>query len=667
MSSATRFVRDAFKRVVGPTVAKSMKQVALAGMSPRQLEMNRRWAYYTCTQYDNRRTGWDGTVSPTHLEHEVIASQGFIPPGFYDAGGAMNELPLKYRKPNIAYHLVKVAVDRFTGLLFSERRHPTIQVLADEKTEDYAKAMAEESRIWQAMIQARRYGGATGTAVVGFKFSVGKPVVEVHDPRWCTPVFRDRSALELASVEKRYVYPVEMQDENGRWAEVPHWYRRVIDEQRDVLYAPAPVGDGEEPDWVEQEVVDHNLGFCSAVWIQNLPVDDDIDGEQDCHGGVGIVENVDALLSQAFRGTVANCDPTLGLNTDKELDGVIKKGNGNAITLEKGGSAGYIEASMTGPVAARAMVTELRAYFLEVVQCVLEHPDTSARTATEVERSYSSMLSKADILREQYGQKGVLPLLQMMVRAAGMQGAQNQTVVLPPRKNEDTGAMEERELGDPEARLTIVWPGYFEPGLADAGMAATAVNTARLAGVLDLESAVSFAAPYFHADDVKGTLEKLGVEKDEQDAAMQSDLLDQSKVPAEGEKPPGGDESLTGMPDATVVAASAPQMHSGIPLGTEMSDQEIEDGIWTINEVRAARGVGPRKDGDLTVPEYRAKYPKVFSASAAALKPDLGHEIIGSPKKPPPVAFGQPTAPPPPGEQEKKPVAEVPPEPPTKS
>ncbi|MFH1184473.1 MAG: hypothetical protein V1755_05480, partial [Chloroflexota bacterium] len=398
-------------------LGEAMGRVKALGMSPRQLELNRRWAWYTAVQYDNRRLDWSGRECTDPIEHEAIASAGFLPPGFYDAGESM---PLKFRKPTVAYHLVRVIVNRFTSLLFSESQSPRLIIEGDQDTEDFVSAMIDAARLWPAMIMARTHGGATGTACIGFQFLDGRPVVEVHDPRWIIPTFIDRASWRLRSIEIRYHYPVEERDrETGLWEEVPYWYRRVIDETSDTLFRGIPVEDGTEPlNWPVERTVQHGMGFCPVVWIQNIPVQDDADGEPDVWGIYDIIEAIDALLSQAQKGTLANADPTLIINTASEL-GSIRKGSDNAIKLPgSGDNANYLEIGGAGLKMAMDLSAQFRSYALEVAQCVLDHPDTASRTATEIERVYSSMLSKADIMREQYGQRGVRPLVEMMIAAA---------------------------------------------------------------------------------------------------------------------------------------------------------------------------------------------------------------------------------------------------------
>jgi len=520
----------------GETTEKTNDRIARLGLSPRQQGLNHLWAWYRCEKYSGRRTDWNGGTVVDPIETEAIASQGVLPPGFYDAGAST--MPLRFRKPSAPYPLVRVIVDRFTGLLFSEKRHPTIRVEGDANTETYANALVESGRLWALMLLARQYGGSMGTACVGFQFVDGVPVIEVHDPRWVTPKFLDRMTHKLDAIEKRYIYPVEERDETGVWREVAYWYRRIIDGENDILFNPAPVGDGDEPDWNEvgAKVVKHGLGFCPVVWTQNLPVQDDVDGDPDCHGVYELIEAVDALVAQANKGVIANCDPTLRIVSDAELSDV-RKGSDNAIKLPSGSSADYIEISGSGPKAALELAGQLRSFTLESAQCVLEHPEMSQRTATEIERAYSSMLAKADILREQYGQRGVLPLVVMMLEAVrkltGSVEVDPETkvlvrsaIVLPKRAVTDpeTGetSYEDLKLGKGGGAITLQWPHYFEPLLSDVELATRAAIAALTGGVLDLEHAVKFVAEYYDVEDVQSLVVQLqSAAQQQQDAMMQ--------------------------------------------------------------------------------------------------------------------------------------------------
>jgi hypothetical protein len=522
----------AAKKVQNGTSGRVMDSIARLGMSPRQQDLNRMWAAYRGLQYASRKVGWDGMESVRGVDAEAIATAGFIPPGYYDAGATF---PLKFRRPSAPYHLRKVVVDRFSGLLFSERRHPRLVVEGDPETEDYVRTLAEVARLWPAMVMARTYGGAMGSVALGFQFLEGRPLVEVHDPRWTHPTFKDRYQLVLESVEKRYMYPVDERDEEtGAWKQVAYWYRRVIDETSDTLYQPCKV-DNEEPVWKVANKVTHNFGFCPVVWVQNLPVQDDIDGDSDCMGIEDLCEQIDALLSQATQGVLANCDPTLRIVSDADLDS-IKKGSKNAIKLPAGSSADYMELSGSGPKAATEMADKLRELALEVAQCVLDHPDVANRTATEVERVYSSMLAKADVLREQYGERGVKPLVEMMLKAAQTLGKPKQTeegmvretIDLPKKatiQSDGTVAYAARVLGQGGV-LTLAWTGYFPSTITDAKEAVTAATGAKTAGLIDTQTAITYVAPHFNVENPLEIAKRIKEEAEATQAAMdQSSMM----------------------------------------------------------------------------------------------------------------------------------------------
>lgn len=522
-----------------------MDRISRLGLSERAQALNRKWSWYRTSQYDARKIDWHGREYMDEMAAEAISSRGFIPPGFVDASG--QNVPLKFRRPSVPYGLAKVIVDRFTGLLFSEGQHPIINVDGDPVTEDFVRTIASVARLWQQMIQARAFGGAMGSVAVGFQFVNGKPVIEVHDPRWCEPQFVERSNFVVESIEKRFQYPKEERDKaTGRYETVWYWYRRIIDTQKDIVFQPVEVGNGAEPEWKVAEQHDHNLGFCPVLWVQNLPVQDEIDGDPDCHGSYDMIEAIDQLISQAQRGLISNCDPTLVITSDSEMGPQVTKGSGNALQIPKG-DAKYLEMTAAGPKAAMDMVQELRSLVLEVTQCFLEQGGIQHnRTATEVDRNLAPMLAKADVMREQYGERCVKPLLEMMLKAATML-AKPRAVAVPgqeqapqsaPAMNGDGGGagqppvdgaapgpaqqLVREELDLPPLYVTdpmtgaktpqkrqpgtggvieLKWPDYFRPTLQDVVAASTAATTAKTGGIIDSATAAKFISRYFDVED----------------------------------------------------------------------------------------------------------------------------------------------------------------------
>lgn len=272
-------------------------------LSKRQRRLNKLWGFYRVEEYLSRKHDWNGDRV---REDDIIGRPEPIPPGFEDMGGGT--VSLKDRRPTSPLGLARTIITRFTGLLFSNKRNPHIAVDGDEDTEYVVTELAKAGRLWPTMVRARNYGGGMGSACVGFKFVDGEIVFEAFDPRWCFPKFMDADKRILSSIEIRYTTTREVRDEEGNWKEKLFWYRRVIDENVDKIWTDVP-DEGEEPEWanIAAEEQAHNLGEIPVEWIQNIVVDDDIDGDPDCQGCYDLIEAIDSLLAQAHYGVLMNC------------------------------------------------------------------------------------------------------------------------------------------------------------------------------------------------------------------------------------------------------------------------------------------------------------------------------------------------------------------------
>jgi len=540
-------------------------------LSPRQQLLDRRWAYYRTEQYNNRSVAWDGSKAVGQVEYDSIALAGYVPPGFYISSS--ETLPIKFRRPSAPYHLVKVIVDRFTGLLFGQKRHPRIDVDGDPDSEDFLNAVAEVGRLWHTFMQARAFGGGTGTAVVGFKLLNGRPVFEVFDPRWCHPKFADRAALVLAELEYRYTFPQERRDpETGEWVEVQMWYRRVVDQTTDTIFKPAPVQrDGRDPTWEVTASVTHNHGFCPIVWIQNQPNITDLDGDPDCIGAYDMVEAIDRLNAQSERGILANCDPTVVISTDAAM-GEVRKGSANAIKMPAGGSAQYMEMNGSGIQQAREQAGVYKDNVLEVAQCVLEQPD-GQKTATEVVRNFAAMLAKADTLREQYGEIGVKRLLNMVLTAAARltkprtEGGAivRSTFTLPKKLGPGPNGKKvlvDQKLGPGPYQIQLTWPPYFEPDINDANNAVQAAVAAKTGGLVDDHHASKLVAPYFQIEDVGGLVDKMTEAAGKVQGGFDDMAMAGPSAADRGETEPAPDQGgATAQPGSTEAKDPAPALN----------------------------------------------------------------------------------------------------------
>ena len=502
------------------------------GITTRQRSLSLYWRTYRCETYDSRKYDWNGTQNIGKIEHDFIATSGSIPPGFYDAG---RDVPLKFRKPVAPYYLGKVVVDRFTSMLFSHRRHPRV-LCEDPATEDWLSGFAESAGLWSQMIQARTYGGAMGSAAISYAFCDGEPRIEVHDPRWCTPSFVDSAARQVRVFEKLYQYLDNVHLSDGTTEERVYWYRRVIDAEYDTTWDRVPVIDGSPPDWdsARHTRIAHGLGETPVVWIQNTTTDGSFDGDPDCYGILDMIEEIDALYSQGSRGTKANCDPTLILQSDAAWD-AIAKGSGNALQVEKGGTANYLEMTGAGVRTAMDLAEKLEEKSLTVARCVLDrNTGGPSRTASEVDHTYSAMLDQADIYREQYGRRGVQLLLQSVLRAArrlmtarieksedGIPSIVRTLIKLPKKRVEDenTGVVtwHERQLGQGE-QIALEWPPYYTPSESDAADRVKVAGTALQYGLIDQKHAIRYVASLFGVKNQVSLLASL--QKDSQRSAI---------------------------------------------------------------------------------------------------------------------------------------------------
>lgn len=512
-------------------------------LSPRQMELDRYWRYYRCTNYDNRTVDWNGRPVIGANELEAVVSSTAIPPGFMDFGA---EYPLKFRKPTVPYYLARVVINRFTGLLFSQRRHPHITVSDDSVTEEWLQQFAKETRLWARMISCRTIGGAMGSVGLSFKFVRGKPKVEVHDPRWCIPEFSDPEELDLRRLEIRYAYPLEIRDpESGKWVEQWYWYRRILDSEKDRVWPKVPMEDDGEPDWdrsSHKEYV-HGFGFCPAVWIQNIPVQSDPngDGDPDCYGVYDLIEAIDALYSQADKGVKSNCDPTIHIASDAEWP-EVRKGSDNAMQTEAGGSISYVEITGSGPQSARELAAIFKQNALEVCRCVLDDTGIGQqRTATEIDRRYSGMLEQADILREQYGE-AVKKLLELVLQAVRHMDApaiskvpgkppqiERRVVMLRPKviEGEDGNKYKvPRKIGVGDL-VELQWPEYFEPTLDDITKGVSAAGAAKQFTLIDRKKATEFVAKYFNIEDVDAVLKELDEMDERAKAQLEGQVMGQ--------------------------------------------------------------------------------------------------------------------------------------------
>lgn len=515
-----------------PELIQILQSNAIYGETRRFKKIGRFESFYETTQYDHLKQDWWG-MNADNLE--TVSPEIQVPFGFTQP--ALDMTNVRMKRPTAPYHLVKAVVDRFTGFLFSESRRPTVSVLGDQDTENFLLAVIDQCRFWAKLREARAKGGSCGSVLVTTHVRNGKFSIEVHNPKQCQMVWHDRRTLTPAGMLKLYRFPVEVdvtdKDGNVTGTEIVEFlYRRIITDTHDIVYKPVQLlDDGSEIQWEVESETEHNLGFFPGVWIQNLPALDREDGDPDCHGAWQTFDTIDRVVSQMNKAVLLNLDPTLVTSVDPKVvaaNGGIRTGSDGALNVGVGGSASFLEISGSGVEAGHKLVGLLRQQALDVVRCVMVDPQTisgAAQSAKAIEYIYAPMLEKADDLRAQYGDLGIVPLLQIIEKMArelqgrafplepdetGKPRILKYSFDLPPKS--DDGKLVPHTIG-PGGYIQIKWGPYFPATEDDKEKSVRTITAAKSGGLIDKTTAIQQGAPLFGVRDVAAVEVKIDEEQ----------------------------------------------------------------------------------------------------------------------------------------------------------
>ena len=333
------------------------------------------------------------------------------------------------RRPCAPYRLNRTIVRRFSALVFGHKRFPAVKVPGDADAEDFCSALVEAQDLPTVMLRARNKGGGCGTAVISWRFWEGTVRSKVHDAdaivvhSWAD---REELVVEHASELKRVIRQ-EYDAAKRQMVSRTYWQRRDWTPIADVAFVER-ADDGKVVDWIvdEENTFVHGDGEAHLVWVQNQPPDeedDPADGTADCEGLWEGLDSIDTLSTVLNTGTIRNLDPTLVLKVNREeiKNPVVSKGSDNALKVGESGDAKYLELAGTAATAGLALRDKERQQILEVAQCVIADPDEVAAAGTSgvaIRLIYMPMLSQADVLRSQYGRRGIVRLLLQQLRSA---------------------------------------------------------------------------------------------------------------------------------------------------------------------------------------------------------------------------------------------------------
>jgi hypothetical protein len=241
-------------------------------------------------------------------------------------------------------------------------------------------------------------------------------------------------------------------------------------------------------------------------------------------------------------------------------DGVLRRGTDNVIWSE--GGAEYLELRGGSTQTALVLLDRLRSYALDSCGVVLADPEKlsgAAQSAQALRILYAPMLAKCDMLREQYTEFGIKPILRDMLSAArklattsqeltteeGERVVVVQPVKLPPRVSEEEDGstkVEERVPGTSED-LVCNWNPYFSPTWSDIK---TAAEAAKLANggkpVISQQTSVASVQTLFGVDDVHEEMERIAKDAEAEVSLAQKAMGPGPEPSYEAEEPEDEEE-----------------------------------------------------------------------------------------------------------------------------
>ncbi len=430
-----------------------------------------------------------------------------LPYPFWMAVNDANEpITLSQRQPSVRYNLCRLVSLDAVSLLFSEGRFPAVDC-DDERTRDILAKVVKECRL-QGFMGDVALSGSIGSACVLMQVLRGRLFFRKLRPEYLTPEWNPEAPDELLRVTDKYkVRGDALKSQGYAIAEqdlmVNHWFQRQWTTDQEIWFVPWTKAQESKPDFAPQidetRTVNHDLGFCPCIWIRNLASDDEIDGACTFEQAIDSQIEVEYQLSQGGKGLKYSSSPELVIR-EPAMDGDILKGHGQAIVVNENGDAKLLELHGGAIDAIAGFVRLVRELALEAIRGNRSSADklSVAQSGKALELMHQPLVWLANELRASYGQAGLLPLLQMVVKAS--------------EKIAITVAGE--EIGTLDGKgLDLRWPPMFSPTAHDQVETVTALRTARDGGLLSQETGTRILAEMYDLPDATGELVRIAADE----------------------------------------------------------------------------------------------------------------------------------------------------------
>ncbi|MDE8343108.1 MAG: phage portal protein [Acidocella sp.] len=397
-------------------------------------------------------------------------------------------IPLRSRKPSVRYNLCRVVVEDSVSLLFGDAHFPTIES-DDPAVTALCTKIVSDTRLTQVMTEAA-LRGSVGSVAILMRILETKLYFTVLDTTYLTPRWDPMRPGVLLGVTERYKVLGSDLVAQGYDISDPlalHWFERSWDATGEYWQVPYAVGQPKpDPALDLSRSVEHRLGFVPIIWIKNLPGGDQTDGACTFRPAVETSIEIDYQLSQAGRGLKYSSDPTLLIKEPAMSGQEIIKGAGNALIVSEKGDARLLEIGGTAAAAVIDYVRTLREFALESIHGNRSDASrlSAAASGRALELMQQGLVWLANNLRVSYGEAGILPLMQMVLRAA-------QRIRLTISNKPVLGI-------SPEAQLSLKWPHWTTSTADDRLKDAQALSALAAANQISRATAVRAVADTYH-------------------------------------------------------------------------------------------------------------------------------------------------------------------------
>lgn len=348
-----------------------------------------RWRTSFCEgqQHDHHHVTWSGK---SRLPGMSYFKERLVPLGFQSTV----EISYEDRRPSCPIPLARQVTARFTDMLMSAHRRPTITVPGDVQTEGYLEAIFAKSDMWDTLSSVRNTTGACGSCAVLPAVDDGHPTSERlrSEDLWVPEWAQTNRWVPRVVFHQRLVEETVENEKTGALEVKRVWRTRAWDETHEYRYTDVPENYGKDkPNDIFGEgsnvipletAIEHGAGRCPVVWVQNTRNTDAPEGEPDNDGVYELADQIDKIASMLTRGTVANVDPTLHIADDERHQrrhGAVRKGWGSVIRTSEKGKVNLVQITEGSFKVGWSTYEKLRQAYLQTVRCVIVDPETAGK------------------------------------------------------------------------------------------------------------------------------------------------------------------------------------------------------------------------------------------------------------------------------------------------